>query len=160
MPILDYLVQNGSSTGQFSGMPDSIVFLVATGSRSELTDHVKRLTSRHPDRRQYGSNGANRVSWNCFPIARHSDDIHFGQGRASRIRFSWEISNQESEHASVRLGFEERQHVIVFQRESADKYRDDASDVERWRETSVSTRADALGAFLALAWTIFRATLK
>jgi hypothetical protein len=29
MPILDYLVQNGSSTGQFSGMPDLIVFLVA-----------------------------------------------------------------------------------------------------------------------------------
>jgi hypothetical protein len=25
MPILDYLVQNGSSTGQFYGMPDSIV---------------------------------------------------------------------------------------------------------------------------------------
>ena len=106
------------------------------------------------------NNGANRVSWNCFPIARHSDNIHFGQGRASRVRFSWEISNQESEHASVRLGFEERQHVIVFQRESADKYRDDASDVERWRETSVFTRADALGAFLALAWTIFRASLK
>jgi hypothetical protein len=29
MPILDYLVQNGSSTAQFSAMPDSIVFLVA-----------------------------------------------------------------------------------------------------------------------------------
>src|SRR6266852_8905213 len=29
MPILDCLVQNGSSTGQFSGMPNSIAFLVA-----------------------------------------------------------------------------------------------------------------------------------
>jgi len=29
MPILDYLVQNGGSTRPFSGMPDSIVFLVA-----------------------------------------------------------------------------------------------------------------------------------
>ena len=27
MPIVDYIVQNGSSTGQFSGMLDSIVFL-------------------------------------------------------------------------------------------------------------------------------------
>jgi len=54
MPIVDYLVQNGSSTGQFSGMPDSIVFLVALGSRSEFTDNVKRLTSRHPDCRLHG----------------------------------------------------------------------------------------------------------
>jgi hypothetical protein len=29
MPILDYFVQNDSSTGPCSGMPDSIVFLVA-----------------------------------------------------------------------------------------------------------------------------------
>jgi hypothetical protein len=57
-----------------------------------------------------------------FRIARHSDNIHFGQGRASRIRFSGEISNQESEDASARLGSEKRLHVSVFQRESADKY--------------------------------------
>ncbi len=37
-------------------MPDSIVFLVALGSRSEFTDNVKRLTSRHPDCRQTGNN--------------------------------------------------------------------------------------------------------
>ena len=46
----------------------------------------------------------------------------FGEGRASRIRFSGEISNQENEHASARLGSEKRVHVSAFQRESADKY--------------------------------------
>ena len=57
-----------------------------------------------------------------FRFARRSDNIHFGQGRASRIRFSGEISNQESEHASARLGLEKRLHVSVFQKESTDKF--------------------------------------
>jgi hypothetical protein len=70
------------------------------------------------------------------------DDIHFGQGRASRIRFSGEISKQESEYASPRLRFEKRLDGIVFCQESADKQAaEDGRRVRRgrWR-VSPSTR--------------------
>jgi hypothetical protein len=46
MPILDYPVQNDSSTGLFSGMPGSIVFLVAlvlAASSSTTADRTLRL---------------------------------------------------------------------------------------------------------------------
>ena len=48
-----------------------------------------------------------------LPVQHNADDIIFD---------GLEISNQENEHASARLGSEKRVHVSVFQRESADKY--------------------------------------
>ena len=73
---------------------------------------------------------------------------------ASLLRLSDDISNEEGEHAIARLAFEKLLHVSVFQRESADRYAAEGgttrSDVELWRETSVSTHASAPGTFLAL----------
>ena len=79
------------------------------------------------------------------------DNIHFGQGRASRIRFSGEISKQESEYASPRLRFEKRLDGIVFRQESADKQAaEDGRRVRRGALASVSIHADGHGTFLAL----------
>jgi len=43
MRILDYFVQNDSSSGQSFGMPDSNRFSYRFGSRSEFTDQVEAL---------------------------------------------------------------------------------------------------------------------
>jgi len=50
---MDYFVQNGSSTGQFSGMLDSIVFLVAS---------VLAASSLRPDQRQARNNNGSKFT--------------------------------------------------------------------------------------------------
>jgi hypothetical protein len=96
-----------------------------------------------------GSNPTDESIVSGLPVI--LDNIHFGQGRASRIRFSGEISKQESEYASPRLRFEKRLDGIVFRQESADKQAaEDGRRVRRGALASVSIHADGHGTFLAL----------
>jgi hypothetical protein len=96
-----------------------------------------------------GSNPTDESIVSGLPVI--LDNIHFGQGRASRIRFSGEISKQESEYASPRLRFEKRLDGIVFRQESADKQAaEDGRRVRRGALASISIHADGHGTFLAL----------